>query len=137
MCPKMKRPVKANAKDRGSDRKAQMSEKERMAEADRILAKIWKDKGLVDENGMMPARRGGGQETSRKVILPPGIDEDMLRERGVRYEGCCKQSDGVVTQHYFTITDTNKESILSTIGVNVMDDKDLIKALDIKLKSVA
>ena len=136
MCQKMKRPVKANAKDMGSNRKAKTHD-ERMVEADRVLAKIWKDKGLVDENNMTLARRGGGHEASRKVMLPPGIEEDMLRERGVRYEGCTKQSDGVVTQHYFTITDSKKESLLSTIGVNVMDDSDIIRALDIKLKKVA
>ena len=70
-------------------------------------------------------------------MLPPGINEEMLRERGVRYEGCLKKSDGILTEHHFTITDTSKESILSTIIVGVMDESDLIRALDMKLKTVA
>lgn len=136
MCQNMKKPVKVDASDKGSGRKAQMSAEEKATELERRLNEIWKAKGLIDENNMC-RKRGSYEEPANNVVLPPGIDEEMLRERGVRYEGCSKQSNGVITQHYFTITDTNRGSILSTIGVNVMDDKDLIRALDMKLKTVA
>jgi len=128
----MKKPVKLNASGEGNGRKAQ---EEKADELERRLNEIWKAKGLIDENNMC-RKRGSYEEPVNSVVLPPGISEEMLRERGVRYEGCLKRSDGIITEHHFTITDTNKQSILSTITVGVMDDKDLIRGLDIKLKRV-
>lgn len=120
MCPKMKRPVKENASEKGSERKAELQAK---------LDSFFKSKGLLNED-----ITGGKKQESK---LPPGISEEMLRERKVKYEGCNIGKDGLTRLHYFTVTDSEKESIFSTIGVTVMDDRDLIKALDIKLKSVA
>ena len=120
MCSKMKRPVKEDASERGSDRKAELQAK---------LDSFFKSKGLLKED-IMDSRK---QESK----LPPGISEEMLRERKVKYEGLNIGKDGLTRLHLFTITDSKKESLHSTIGVTVMDDSDILRMLDKKLKTVA
>lgn len=129
MCQKMKKPVKVDANGRDSGRKAQMSPEERMAEAEKRLSAIWKEKGLIETSSKY------GNAAPQKS-LPSGIDEIMLIERKVRYEGVQKGIDEKPVLLLFTVLDAEKKSLGSTIAIDA-DETNLISALDIKLKTVA
>jgi len=122
----MKKPVSRNASNTGSGRQAQ-SHDQRMAEADRRLNAIWKEKGLVDENNtaMGSTRYDPGV---RPKTLPEGVDEESLRKRNVKFEGI--EENRETPLYSFTWNTPGGESTL-TIDIT---EKDIIPILDKKIE---
>jgi len=116
MCPKVKKPVKANSSANASDRKAALQAK---------LDAFFKEKGMLnDDNRSMGTTRYDHGVRPSELLM--NVDKERLRERDVRFEGVEENRDPPVFLF------TSKRCNHTTITVDC-SEKDVLSALDKEL----
>lgn len=90
---------------------------------------------LFDDNSRTQLERQVAMRTGEEK-LPPGLNEEELKTRKVKYEGEIKAAMGETKVYLFTIVSSNDDERTS-ITVKTIEGKDILTALDKKLQTLS